>query len=324
MERRQIVLSSTHVDRHGEMMTKEALEMGAETINSGRRPRIGVEHDMTLPPLGRISNAEVIQGEDGEYYLVAYQEFFDSAEELELADGEIVVREYFSTGGTPFAEVQTETSEIIVISIDPQNFENYKDADSFYSELQNESEIEFKKLGLSRKSFISDPEIVFQLAENYIYLFFGYKLAKKILKKTTNKLANKVSDDLAGTYDLIKKGVAKMIKRANPKDRPITYIFEFPAPIQIELIAIDKTPDEIVNSLKTDTLKKLEKKLDELTYKFDTEKIQFELNDQNKWELNYLLTVNGESIGTKKSISKRTVALENTIKKTLERKKKKK
>ena len=306
------------------MMTKEALEMGAETINSGRRPRIGVEHDMTLPPLGRISNAEVIQGEDGEYYLVAYQEFFDSAEELELADGEIVVREYFSTGGTPFAEVQTETSEIIVISIDPQNFENYKDADSFYSELQNESEIEFKKLGLSRKSFISDPEIVFQLAENYIYLFFGYKLAKKILKKTTNKLANKVSDDLAGTYDLIKKGVAKMIKRANPKDRPITYIFYFFSPIQIELIAIDKTPDEIVNSLKTDTLKKLEKKLDELTYKFDTEKIQFELNDQNKWELNYLLTVNGESIGTKKSISKRTVALENTIKKTLERKKKKK
>ena len=79
-----------------------------------------------------------------------------------------------------------------------------------------------------------------------------------------------------------------------------------------------------MNSLKTDTLKKLEKKLDELTYKFDTEKIQFELNDQNKWELNYLLTVNGESIGTKKSISKRTAALENTIKKPLERKKKKK
>ncbi|MEM6641830.1 MAG: hypothetical protein AAF616_02525 [Bacteroidota bacterium] len=110
MKRQQIVLSTTHFDRHGEMMTKEALEMGAETINSGRRPRIGVEHDMTLPPLGRISNAEVIQGEDGEYYLVAYQEFFDSAEEIKLDDGEIVVREYFSIGGTPFAEVKTETS----------------------------------------------------------------------------------------------------------------------------------------------------------------------------------------------------------------------
>ncbi|MEM6641829.1 MAG: hypothetical protein AAF616_02520 [Bacteroidota bacterium] len=151
-----------------------------------------------------------------------------------------------------------------------------------------------------------------------------FKLAKKILEKTTNKLADKVSDDLAGNYDLIKRGVTKMIKRASPKNRRITYIFEFPAPIQIELIAIDKTPEEIVDSLKKDTLEKLEKKLDELTYKFAAEKIQFELNHKNKWELNYLLTVSGESIGTKKSISKRKVVLDNTIKKTLERMKKKK
>lgn len=324
MKRQQIVLSSTHVDQHGQMMTKEVLEMGAETINSGRRPRIGVEHDMTLPPLGRISNAEVIHGEDGAFYLVAFQEFFDSAEEITLNDGEVVIKEFFSTGGTPFAEVKTEISDKIVISIDPQNFENYQDADNFYSELQKESEIEFEKIGLSRKSFISDPELVFQFAENSIYLFFGYKIAQKILKKTTDKLAEKVSDDLASTYDLIKKGVAKMIKRANPKNRPITYIFEFPAPIQIELIAIDKSPEAIVNALKKDTLIKLEKKLDELTYKFDVEKIQFELNDKGKWELNYLLTINGESIGTQKSITKRKVTLDNTIKKTLERNKKKK
>lgn len=184
--------------------------------------------------------------------------------------------------------------------------------------MQSECEIEFKTIGLSRKSLISDPELIFQFAENSIQLFFGYKLAKIILKKTVEKLADKVSDDLAGTYDLIKLGVAKMIKRANPKNRPITYIFEFPAPIQIELIAIDETPENIVNSLKKETLKSLEKKIQELTFKFEAEKIQFQLNEESKWELNYLLTVSGDSIGTQKSISKRNVVLENTIKKTLE------
>lgn len=321
MERRQIILSSTHIDRHRQRMTKEALEMGAETINSGRRPRIGLEHDMTLPPIGRICDAEVIKGEDGAYYLVAYQEFFDSAEAITLDDGEVLVREYFSAGGTPFAEVKTETTDKIVISIDRQNFESYEDADSFYSELQNESEINFGNLDFSRKSFISDPELVFQFAENSVYLFFGYKVAKKLLKKTADKVVDKVADDLAKTYDLIKKGVSKMIKRANPKNRPITYIFEFPAPIQIELIAIDKSPETIVNSLKKETLKKLEQKLDELTYKFDAEKIQFELNEKDKWELNYLLTVSGESVGTQKSISKRKLVLDNMFKK-LERNKK--
>jgi len=322
MKRQQIVLSTTHTDLHGERMTKKSLEMAMKTINSDRRPRLGVEHDMTLPPLGRITDVELIQGEDGEFYLVGYREFFDKEEEIQLEDGEILIKEYFSTGGTPFAEVKTSINEKISISIDPQNFESYKDAEIFYKELQDETNIEFNRIGLSRKSFISDPELIFQLAENSIYLFFGYKLAKKILKKTTNKLADKVSDDIANTYDLIKKGIAKMIKRANPKNRPITYIFEFPAPIQIELIIVDRPAQTIMNVLKKETLKKLEKKIDNLIKIFKAEKIQFGFNSKDNWELNYLLTKNGEIVGTKKSIKKRNVRFEDTIKKTMKRAKK--
>jgi hypothetical protein len=321
MDRQRIILTGTNLDLQGERMSLAQLETALKTINSARRPRLGLEHDMTLPPLGRISEAEIIQGDDGEFYLVAYQEYFDKEEIIDF-DGETLVKEYFSNGGTSFAEVQFESKEQIRITIDPHNFQDQQGADNFFNELNSESEIQFEKAGLIRKALINDPELVFRLSETAIYGFFGYKIANKILKKTANKLADKISDDLAKIYDLIKKGIFKMVEKAYPKNRPITYIFEFPAKIHIELIVVDKNPQDILDCLSHKKLEKLSDKIDKLTDKFEAEKIQFELNKDLKWELNYLLTKNGESIGTKHSINKRNQVYKTMIENTIKRNKK--
>src|SRR5664280_953276 len=164
MDRQQIILTGTNLDLHGERMSLEHLEQDLKTINSNRRPRLGLEHDMTLPPLGRITEAEIIQGDDGEHYLVAYQEYFDKEEIIDF-NGEVLIKEYFSNGGTSFAEVQTESKEEIRISIYPHNFKDYQDADNFFKELKSESEIQFEKVHLIRKALIIDPELVYRLSE---------------------------------------------------------------------------------------------------------------------------------------------------------------
>lgn len=315
--RHEIVLSSTHVDSHGDVMAKSALEMGVTSINGDRKPRLGLEHDMTYPPLGRINDARLVEGKDGAFYLVAFQEYFDKRVQTILDDGTILIKEYFSSGGTPFSEVRGELTDEIEISVDKNNFESYSESKKFYEELEQEVDLSFKKMGLVRKANLSDPEIIIVLAQLYGLYFFGVKLFPKI----TDKLSDKVADDIAKLYDLIKVAVKKMVKYANPKNRPTSYIFEFPGDTHIELIIKTEKPDVVASAFQTDKIKNLREKAEKMKDLFEAEKIQFIYNDSNEWELNYLLTGNGETIGTPKSFSKRDEAFQELANKSIERNK---
>lgn len=308
----RVAISSTHVDLQGDRISKEALEMGAQQINSERPPRLGLEHDMTLPPLGRISQAEVLQGDDSEYYLVVNREYFDSAEQIQISGGEVLLKEFFASGGKPFREVRKEPLELIEISIDAHIFDNYNEVDQFYDEIERNSDIKFNRTEYLRKSFNIDPELIIRLSEYAVALFFSKAMAQKLLSKTGDKLAERIADDVAKIYDLIKHSIIQLLKRITNQKPPV-YKLDFPASIQIELIAIGTTPDQLIEAIKGDSLQGLESKIDELIDRFHAEKIQFILNDNLKWELNYLLTVDGASIGTQKAFSRRTKVLQNMI-----------
>lgn len=313
--RQEAVMSSTHVDLHGDKMTKETLEMAAKTINGNRKPRLGLEHDMTFPPMGRINNAKVIQGEDKEFYLVALQEHFDKRGQITLPDGTILIKEFFSDGGSPFAEVDFESSGEIEISIDKNNFTSFNEANNFYDELQSEINLPFKKMGLLRKSHITDPEIVITLVELYGLYFLGAKLFPKI----ADKFADKIGDDVAKLYDLIKASAKKMVKYANPKNRPVTYILEFPGDTHIELIIKTENADKVATAFTSEKIKPLREKAESMKHLFSAEKIQFVYNDKQEWEMNYLLSANGETIGTPKAFARRDKAFAELAQKLIDK-----
>lgn len=308
----RVTISSTHVDLHGDRMSKEALEMGVRQINSERSIPITVEHNRTLPPLGRLSQAEVLQGDDGEYCLIAHREYFDGTEQVQLNNGEMLVKEYFTTGGRPFS-IRKEPLELIEISVDLHNFDSSNEVDQFYNELEQSTNIRFKRAEHLRKSFHVDLELIIRLAESALYLFFSKQLVQKLLSKTGDKFAEKIADDAARLYDLIKNAVIKLGQKAIPQMGPKTYVIELPANISIVLIAIDKSPEQIVEAIQRNNMQSLESKINELIDRFQAEKIQFILNDNLKWEINYLLTINGESLGTEKSLKQRAVVLQNMI-----------
>lgn len=312
MEKEQIVLSSTHIDSHGMMMTKEALENAAETINSDRNPRIGLEHDMSFPPLGRITDASVVQGKDGAYYLVAYREYFDNRKETILEDGTILYKESFEKGSKPFVEAKSEQKDIIEIHTDPENFENIESLNEFLKELKVESKIDFSEQMLLRKSIISDPELVIKLS-SIIAVSIGI-----IATKIPEKVGEAIGEDVAKFYKLLRTGVLGMVKRAIPKLRPITFIIEIHDDILIELLIVSNSPDEVVTAFSSDKLKFIQEKVETSKKIFGAEKIQFYYNDKKDWELNYMLTLDGSTIGTKKAFDRRDIAFQELVNKMIE------
>lgn len=79
MERNEVILSTTQIDRQNEKFSVDALESMVEQIKSSLYP-MGVEHDPRIPPVGRIVDARLRERDDGEYEVVGIVEMFDSPE----------------------------------------------------------------------------------------------------------------------------------------------------------------------------------------------------------------------------------------------------
>ena len=314
MNRERITLSSTHIDLHGMRMSKEALEDAAKIVNSDRNPRIGLEHDMSFPPLGRITDAEVLKGEDGEYYLVGYREYFDERKQTTLKDGSLLYIEYFKNGGKPFTEAKPDIVDKIQINADPSNFENREEMEALVEDIEKASGIEFSKQHLLRKSHIPDPEMVIKITG---ILAAGIGI---IASKVTEKTGEAIGDDVAKFYKLVRASVIGMVQRAIPKLRPITFIFEIHEEnVIVELLIKSNNPDFVVGAFAENKVKTIKQKVETSKDIFGAEKIQFMFSEKDEWELTYMLTDKGETIGTKKSFDRRDVAFQELVNKMIER-----
>lgn len=91
----QSTLATTHVDRHGDMFTKESLESVANQVRLNYIPMM-LNHDPRIPPQGRMISAKVKKLPDGHYALIATTEIFEPGDDLCLArdDREIILQTY--------------------------------------------------------------------------------------------------------------------------------------------------------------------------------------------------------------------------------------
>lgn len=307
MRREKHIVSSTQIDAHNTVFLKSALEGSLKYLNGKRKPRLGVEHIRTFPPLGILTNGEIKEGNDGHHYLIAENYYFDKREKIELEDGTTLISEYFSEFEFPFVECDDEEVEKISVSIDYSNFEDYKEVKTFFSELEKE-EVEFETAQHGRKSLIPDPEIIINLP-----VAVGIALGMGA-KKMTEKIGEEVGNDLVKFYKLIKKIANESIKRTIPKYRPNNFVIIYPTKICIiELVITTRNADDVLNSLEKSNLLHINQKLINLR-NLNPEKIQF-IFENNKWKFNYLLTNTGKVIGDEKSFKKRDETYLNLLKK---------
>lgn len=95
MKRVESVIATTHLDRQGDKLTRDALESLVGSISKSLIP-INIEHDPRIPPIGRIVSGFVREREDNEYEAVAVMELFGEDDEPISSEDkrEVVVKIY--------------------------------------------------------------------------------------------------------------------------------------------------------------------------------------------------------------------------------------
>lgn len=301
----KIIIASSHRDKHRHRMMPSALEQMKEIINGEKGVQITIEHNRTLPPLGQMTDAETIVGNDGETFLMVKQKYFD--EEFTLfVDGERLIGQRFSEGGRPFNSIDYEVPEKIEIGVDNVNLGNTPNGvENFKQSIVSDSDYEFDIYEFGRKSEIPDPEIILKLTPAIaLYLLaltslFGF--SQKFGEKMGEELPSKIKD----FYKFLKVISTKIASVAIPSLRPITYIILIPGQLNIELIIKTSNPDDVTIALQKDILKGVSEKINSLMKITSVDKIQFIYDENKAWKFNYLLSSNDEVIGTYKAYDNR-------------------
>lgn len=291
--------ATTHVDRHNCRITKEALiNATKDMIDSEYAVGMGVEHDLSVMPIGKVINASVITLEDGEFAMQIEQEIFENRDDTSTFYDTKLIRLKSELDNRPFADTKIENVQKVSVSFDPVNFQN-DDFNKFENYIKNECNL--NPQAIMRKALIPDPEIIFQLICGTLIYLSG--------KKTLEKLSDKISTDITNSYDSIKKIIIEGSKLIIPQNRPVTYLFQEKEKYLIELIVVTNDCSVAINSLSSNTISEIHIKCLEFERFFDIAKIQFLFDlKKNNWTFNYLTTKTGESVGTEKCY-KRTINL---------------
>lgn len=297
----QGIMATTHIDRHNMKFTKEALESGAAQINGPRKPKVGVEHDSTVPPLGKILKGWVEPTEDGEYRLLKIAEIFEGFKVITLTDGATLLKQECETDRSPFLLNDEIKSEEFVLAYDRINFESEENLKSFIEEIKSTTDTAFEEAEFFRKSEIPDPEIIIRLSK----LLVHYLIAKNVLDKAGDQIIELALQEIAKFYSFVRSAVITALKYAKPKNRPITYIFELPGKPFIEFVARSNDSNAVLSALIEKNMITALDRAKQLTPMFQAEKIQFLLDEKGQWEFNYLLSETGAVIGTERSFLRR-------------------
>lgn len=311
MKKYRAVISSNHVDKHGDVMMKESLEKMVETINSNVKARMGVDHRRDFPPKGRLENAELVE-KDG-YYLVIAD--FCPYEKMEIVSWDkTLIIESFDTP-FQFIEVENEETNSSSISIDYTNFKSTEDAEKFSAFLKSQEELDLTIEHHGRKAEIPDPEIIFKFANTVLFYLLIKPTVKRIGEKIADEISEKAIIETKKLTNLIGKSLKEFFYICIPKTRPATIVFEFTGKPHIELIARTRDEKLVLKGLRDNQLKEIQHEIGKLSESIQIAKVQFLLSEKGKWKFNYLITEKGETIGKKVSFSKRDRKLEMISKK---------
>lgn len=289
--------ATTQLDRHNCKIKKSVLEELAKNINDGEYAiGVGVEHNHTIMPIGKVLSGELVKLEDGEFGIELTQEIFDNYE----TSTDVLGNKWYIGKSTkdnrPFADTQDEQIDRIRIAVDRVNFSDsdYNFLEQFYA---NECNVDSECL--MRKSFIPDPEIVLT--------FVTGTIAALTVKKFTEKISDQISDDLVTFYNLLKKMVIETVKRFDEKNKAVTYVIRESGTYLIELIVVTDKAEVLLEAMMSGKLETIYDSIENFkqSFNFEIAKIQCIYDvELSEWALNYVTTKDGISIGTEKCYKK--------------------
>lgn len=219
------ILATTHVDKHKDKMTIEALKSIIEQANLHYIP-VGIEHDPRTPPVGRVKSAELKELKDGEYAIEGVIEVFEDGDIIELQKDD-----------PKSMKIREHSFSSLDISYD----RNYQDEEDriLISEINHLLKSNTEPLSDIKKSL--DPISIITIGGAFalggIATGFlgkigsdGWDLLKEKLKKLFRKRkGGKKEKLLSFEFDIEKEGylICAQIIITNPKDQDIEDFLEY-------------------------------------------------------------------------------------------------
>lgn len=297
------ILATTHLLADGHKLSKQALDGMASEINEAEWSiPANVEHDHTLPPIGKTISAEVRSLEDGEFALVATSEIFEEPDPMRLNDGSNALLWQSQEDSRPFKMAETECSESILVSYSHQGFSDSGD------------EEEFQALVRCKPGFASASQPIIQRSIDAGTLFlvllpFVGLLGTMTVHKLADRMSDRFANELMELYDVIRKAVISLAKDRFDHFRLVTVVVTSGGTPEVEFVAKVADAGPVISAL---TLSELESSIDraiDLYHSVDASKVQFILGKSGKWDFNFLLTGTGQVIGSPASYTRQVEKL---------------
>lgn len=290
MIRKQIIATSGK-DRHNQQIPEEELLEIAEEINAGNAAiRLGVEHDPTILPIGKIVNAKMLTINENEIAIEAeIDEFLNDFSKMIGPCGDAWYVGESKLDTRPFVQYTHDNKGNILFSINPIYFQD-KDFEDIKGALEQE-EIQVEEN--IQKAFSPEIQLVIEVVERLMVFL--------LIKKSTEKIADAVADDIVGLYSSLKKGIQLFFCRLSESCKKVVVLSAPNSPIELVVTANDA--DLVINAYEKLENLDIQSEIQKYeTYFGDTiDKIQYlYTKEDNEWKVNYLTTKSGKSIGTEK------------------------
>lgn len=290
MIRKQII-ATTGKDRHNQLIPEEELLVITQKINEGNASiRLGVEHDPTLLPIGKIVKAKMISINENEIAIEAeIDEFINDFDQMMGPCGDTWYMGESKLDTRPFVQNTYDYKGNILFSINPIYFQN-QDFEFIKRTLEQE---EIKVEENVQKAFSPEVQLVIEVVEGLLFFL--------LFKKSTDKITDAIADDIVKLYSLLKKGISLFFNNISKHCKKVVVLSAPNSPIELVVCADDA--NLVINAYekleKLDIQSEIQKYE---TYFGDTiDKIQYlYTKEDNEWKVNYFTTKSGKSVGTEK------------------------
>ena len=290
MIRKQIIVTSGK-DRHNQQIPEEELFEIVQKINEGNTSiRLGVEHDPTVLPIGKIVNAKMVSISESEIAIEAeIDEFINDFNKMIGPCGDAWYVGESKLDRRPFVQNTHDYKGNILFSINPISFQN-KDFEFIKRTLEQEG---IKVEENVQKAFSPEIQLAIEVVERLLVFL--------LVKKSTEKITDAITDDIVKLYSLLKKGISLFFNSFSEYCKKVVVLSAPNSPIELVVNADDV--DLVINAYekleKLDIQSEIQKY--EAYFEDVIDKIQYlYTKDDNEWKVNYLTTKSGKSIGTEK------------------------
>lgn len=269
-----------------------------------------IDHDYSLPPIGKAMNASVVELADGNFALDDEEAIFDNSTTIRLSTGQELFKQS-TCDKRPFAFVLARAflNDKMIIDVEERNFVSIRSTENFIAELNKVAPSELHTH--HEKDLFVLPSALMLLGSFYIF-----KVASRTLDKVADKHAEEIVREGIELKDLTSENLKKLVRFSNETVRQWIFnsrkgerVPQFHHRLKtnpiVELVYKGEDFEWAALGFTEEALRIAYQQAQILKEEQNANFVQFLFGDNLVWQLNYATTETGDIIATANAFAQR-------------------